>query len=276
VFTVERTDRVSPHLVRVHLGGPAFDAFVGDAEPSRLAATDKYVKLMFAKPGLGLTPPYDLSELRERLPLEDLPVRRTYTVRLVDHGARTIAIDFVVHGDEGIAGPWAAAAQPGDILCLTGPGGAFAPAPDPSIRRLLLGDEAALPAIAAALESMPTSATGIAAIEVDGLADEIPLIGPSGIDVRWLHRATGGSDGIPAQAGTVLVDAVRAMVPPAGPIEVFGHGERQAMKDIRAVLQDEWGLERRSMSLSAYWALGRAEDNFQAEKHEKIGQIFPE
>jgi hypothetical protein len=48
------------------------------------------------------------------------------------------------------------------------------------------------------------------------------------------------------------------------------------MKDIRAVLQDVWGLERRAMSLSAYWALGRAEDGFQAEKREKIGQIFPE
>jgi NADPH-dependent ferric siderophore reductase len=267
---------LSPHLVRVYLRGPAFDAFVGEADPSRLAATEKYVKLMFAKPELGLTPPYDLSELRERLPLEDLPVRRTYTVRLVDHIARTIAIDFVVHGDEGIAGPWAAAAQPGDILSLTGPGGAFAPAPEPSIRRLLLGDEAALPAIAAALESMPTAASGTAAIEVDGPGDEITLDAPVGVDVRWLHRATGGRDARPAQPGTVLVDAVRAMHPPAGPIEVFAHGEREAIKEIRAVLQDEWGLERRSMSLSAYWALGRAEDSFQAEKREKVGQIFPE
>jgi NADPH-dependent ferric siderophore reductase len=276
VFVVEHTVRLSPHLVRVHLGGPAFDAFVGAADPLRLAATEKYVKLMFAKPELGLTPPYDFDELRVRLTLEDLPARRTYTVRLVDYGARTIAIDFVVHGDEGIAGPWADAAQPGDILSLTGPGGAFAPAPDASIRRLLLGDEAAIPAIAAALESMPTEATGTATIEVDGPADEILLAAPSGVDVRWLHRATGGSDGIPAQPGTVLTDAVRAMHPPVGPVEVFAHGERQAMKEIRTVLQDGWGLERRSMSLSAYWALGRAEDSFQAEKREPIGQIFPE
>jgi NADPH-dependent ferric siderophore reductase len=276
VFSVERSELVSPHLVRVHLGGPAFGAFVAEADPSRLAATDKYVKLLFAKPELGLTPPYDLDALRERLSLEDMPARRTYTVRLVDYEARTIAIDFVVHGDEGIAGPWAAAARPGDVVSLTGPGGAFAPAPDPSIRRLLLGDEAAIPAIAAALESMPAEATGTAAIEVDGPADEIALTAPSGVEVRWLHREAGGRDGNPAQPGTVLVDALRAMLPPAGPIEVFVHGERQAMKDIRAVLQDVWGLERRSMSLSAYWALGRAEDGFQAEKREKIGQIFPE
>jgi hypothetical protein len=30
------------------------------------------------------------------------------------------------------------------------------------------------------------------------------------------------------------------------------------------------------MSLSAYWAYGRAEDEFQAEKKTPVGQIFPE
>ena len=29
VFVVERTERLSPHMVRVHLGGPAFEDFVG-------------------------------------------------------------------------------------------------------------------------------------------------------------------------------------------------------------------------------------------------------
>ena len=37
---------------------------------------------------------------------------RTYTVREWD-GER-LTIDFVVHGDEGVAGPWALPAQPGD------------------------------------------------------------------------------------------------------------------------------------------------------------------
>ena len=92
------TERLTPHMVRVYLGGLGFDAF----NPSEF--TDSYVKLQF---GDG--------------------VKRTYTVRSVDAAAREIAIDFVVHGDEGVAGPWAESAQPGEEISLFGPGGAYSP-----------------------------------------------------------------------------------------------------------------------------------------------------
>jgi NADPH-dependent ferric siderophore reductase len=45
------------------------------------------------------------------------------------------------------------------------------------------------------------------------------------------------------------------------------------MKAIRRILQEDWGLEKHDMSLSAYWALGREEDAFQAEKRETIGIV---
>jgi NADPH-dependent ferric siderophore reductase len=269
VFVVERTERLTPHMVRVHLGGPAFDDFVGTADPDKLAATDKYVKLLLAKPSLGLEPPYDLEALRDTLPKQDRPARRTYTVRAVDHTARTIAVDFVVHGDDGLAGPWAAAAQPGDQLALSGPGGGYAPVDDPDVTHVLLGDDSALPAIGAALESMADTATGIALVEVAGPADEQQIAHPAGVDLRWLHRDATG-----AQPGTLLLDAARALPRASRPVQVFAHGERTAMKAIRRLLQDDWGLEKREMSLSAYWALGRGEDQFQEEKREPVGVIF--
>ncbi|TDW74327.1 NADPH-dependent ferric siderophore reductase [Curtobacterium sp. PhB25] len=269
VFVVARTERLSPHMVRVHLGGPAFDDFVGTADPDKLAATDKYVKLLLAKPSLGLEPPYDLEELRETLPKQDRPARRTYTVRAVDHSAKTIAVDFVVHGDDGLAGPWAAAAQPGDKLALSGPGGGYAPVDDPDVTHVLLGDDSALPAIGAALESMSDTATGVALVEVAGPADEQEIAHPAGVDLRWLHRDATG-----AQPGTLLLDAARALPRASRPVQVFAHGERTAMKAIRRLLQDDWGLEKREMSLSAYWALGRGEDQFQEEKREPVGVIF--
>lgn len=269
VFVVDRTERLTPHMVRVHLGGPAFDDFVGTADPDKLAATDKYVKLLLAKPSLGLEPPYDLEELRDTLPKQDRPARRTYTVRAVDHTARTIAVDFVVHGDDGLAGPWAAAAQPGDKLALSGPGGGYAPVDDPDVTHVLLGDDSALPAIGAALESMADTATGVALVEVAGPADEQQIAHPAGVGLRWLHRDATG-----AQPGTLLLDAARALPRASRPVQVFAHGERTAMKAIRRLLQDDWGLEKREMSLSAYWALGRGEDQFQEEKRKPVGVIF--
>ena len=271
VFVVDRTERLSPHMVRVHLGGPAFDGFVAAADPERLDATDKYVKLLLAKPSLGLTPPYDLEALRETLPKDDRPARRTYTVRSVDHTAKTIAVDFVVHGDDGLAGPWAASAQPGDLLALSGPGGGYSPSTDPAVTHVLLGDDSSLPAISAALEAMPDSATGVALVEVAGPDDELPVRHPAGVDLRWLHRDAAG-----AEPGTLLLEAARQLPRASRPVQVFSHGERTAMKALRRLLQDDWGLEKSDMSLSAYWALGRAEDRFQEEKREPIGVIFTE
>ncbi|MFF2051412.1 siderophore-interacting protein [Leifsonia sp. NPDC058194] len=266
VFEVVGTERLTPHLVRVVIGGPAFDAFIAEADPAKFATTDTYVKLLMAKPGLGLRPPYDLDALRGELAPEDLPVRRTYTVREIDAAAKTLAIDFVVHGDEGVAGPWAASAQPGDLLALSGPGGMYAPTEDESVEHLLIGDDSALPAVAAALDGMPAHARGLAVIEVGGAADQLELAHPQGIEVRWVHRGD-------AVAGERLVEAVRGLPRPAGPVQVFAHGERTAMKGVRAVLQG-WGLTRDDFSLSAYWALGRAEDTFQAEKRLPVGDLF--
>ena len=244
---------------------------MADADPERIAKTDKYVKILFAKPELGLEPPYDLDVLREKLSPEDMPVRRTYTVRSVDAEARTLAIDFVVHGDEGIAGPWAAAAVPGDRLCFSGPGGQYAPSTE-AVEYLFIGDDSAIPAIAAAAEALPASAQGLVLIEVEGGANEVPLSVPAGVELRWIHRQA--EDGALADYGTALVAAVQALTPPTSAVDVFAHGEREAMKELRRILHTEWGLDRRSMSLSAYWAKGRTEDRFQAEKREPVGQIF--
>lgn len=263
---VVRTERISAHLVRVHLGGAGFEAWLENAAPERLEKTDTYAKLLFAKPELGLEQPYDLAVLRETLPLEDRPVTRTYTIRSIDTEARTLAIEFVVHGDEGIAGPWAANAVPGDLLTLSGPGGQYAPAGGDAFH-LLVGDESAIPAIVAAAEALEAPARGLVIIEVGGAADQIEIPLPAGVELRWLHR-----DG--AAYGERLVEAVAALERPEGDVDVFAHGERGAIKSLRGILHGEWGIDRRSLSLSAYWALGRTEDRFQAEKREPVGQIF--
>ena len=85
-----------------------------------------------------------------------------------------MAIDFVVHGDAGLAGPWAATAEAGDSIGFFGPGGAYAP--DPAApAHLLVGDEAALPAVAAALEALPQDAAADVYVEVADADHQIPL-----------------------------------------------------------------------------------------------------
>lgn len=255
ILTVDSVNSLSPHMIRVVAGGPGFESFTTNE------FSDRYVKLYFAPADSGLVPPYDLAEIRATLPQEHWPVVRTYTVRWVDVAAQQLAIDFVVHGDEGIAGPWAAVAQPGDRLVLVGPGGGFAP--DPAAEwYLFVGDESALPAISAGLEALESGASGLALIEVSEVSGIQSIAAPAGIRVEWIIT------GERTLAGTLSAEEW-----PAGRVQVFAHGEREAMKELRAVFAER-GIERAQLSLSGYWARGRTEDRFQAEKREPIGRIL--
>lgn len=240
-LAVVDTWRLSPSLVRVRLGGEGFAAFEDRPE------TDKYVKLRFAD-------------------ADGTPVTRTYTIRRVDREGATLDVDFVVHGDEGLAGPWAAAARPGDRIAFMGPGGGYRP-DEAAAWYLFAGDLSALPAIAAALEALPDEASGVVLVHADAAEDVIELEALAGIEVRWIVD--------PGHDTERLADTVRSLAWADGRVDVFAHGEREAMKALRRALFDERGLERGQVSLSGYWARGRTEDRFQAEKREPVGQIFP-
>ncbi|WP_026553347.1 siderophore-interacting protein [Arthrobacter sp. H20] len=260
ILTVQSTKWITPAMVRVVAGGDGFNAFGSNN------FTDRYVKIHFAKPELGLVPPYNHEALRETLDPADLPVTRTYTLRWVDYPAQRLAIDFVVHGDEGLAGPWAASAQPGDTLVVTGPGGGYTP-DESADWHLFAADESALPAVASALEALDDDAVGLAVLEVETESDRHDLVAPPGVELVWLYRR-GGS------AGTLLATAVQQAQWRNGRVQVFAHGEREAMKRLRDVFFTERGLERAQVSLSGYWAQGRTEDRFQAEKKEPVGKIL--
>jgi len=259
ILTVQHRDWLSPHTVRITAGGPGFDALRMNE------FTDKYAKIIFVDSGLGLTPPYDLAALRESLPSDQQPVTRTYTLRRADVQRQQLAIDFVVHGDEGIAAPWAAHAEPGDILTMSGAGGAYQPDPG-SDWHLFAGDESALPAICSALEALPGDARGLAYLETSDPGEYLDATLPSGMEVIWLHRPQPGSQ------PRLLADALLAGLWLSGQADVFAHGERESMKAVRSALKSRLGDGDR-LSLSGYWASGRTEDVFQSEKRQPIGQI---
>ena len=104
---------------------------------------------------------------------------RSCTVRAFDAAVLELTLDFVVHGDAGVAGPWAATAAPGTEVLLLGPGGGYAPDPA-ATHHLLAGDESALPAIAVALERLPDHARGQVVVEVPGPGTRCPSPPPPG------------------------------------------------------------------------------------------------
>ena len=119
----------------------------------------------------------------------------------------------------------------------------------------------AIPAVLANVEAMPEDARGEILLEVQDADHHLDIQVPSGWSLRWIHRAEAPA-GFPA-----LVEAARTAQWPGTTdgIQVFAHGEREAMKALRPVLFEEHGLDRAQVSLSGYWARGRDEDAFQAE-----------
>ncbi|MFI5734439.1 siderophore-interacting protein [Kribbella sp. NPDC051587] len=246
---VARTERITPHMIRVVMTA---DDFVDNG------TSDHYVKLLFGKPGVEYPEPLDMGVVRETLPSEQWPTSRTYTVRNFDEAAKELSIDFVYHGDEGIAGPWAASAQPGDVVWYNGPGGAYAP-DETADWHLLVGDESALPAIGAAIEQLPAGAKATVFVEVEDESEEQKF---ADVDVTWFHRS-----GSTAARGDALVAAVEALTI-EGDVQAFVHGEAGFVLRIRKHLFTDRGLSRDRVSVSGYWRVGKNEDGWQAEKAE--------
>jgi NADPH-dependent ferric siderophore reductase len=265
-FQVIGTEQLAPHMVRVVLGGTGFDTFT----PGEF--TDSYVKFVFVRDDIdvaSLPHPLTLDSFHE-LPAEHQPIVRTYTVRRVDPQARQITVDFVVHGEHGVAGPWAAAAKPGDTIYLMGPGGAYAP--DPAADwHLFAGDEAGLPAISAALEALPPTAVGKAFIEVAGPEHEVELDAPESEANNWIYRG-GRADLVGddrAGDNAPLIEAVTTTLWLPGQVQVFIHGEAQAvMHNLRPYIRKERGVDAKWASISGYWRRGRTEETFKQWKRE--------
>ncbi|RST17601.1 siderophore-interacting protein [Streptomyces sp. WAC05374] len=256
---VVRTERLTPHMVRIVLGGEGLADFAADE------FTDHYIKLIFPAPGVTYPEPFDMTRIREEFPREQWPTTRTYTVRAWDSAQRELTVDFVVHGDEGLAGPWAARAEVGETVRFLGPGGGYAP--DPAADwHLLVGDESALPAIAASLERLPEGAVGHAFIEVESPAEEQKIALPAGVELRWLHRS-----GRPV--GDALLAAVQALDFPPGDVHAFVHGEAGFVKDLRRHLRLERQVPRERLSISGYWRLGKTDEAWRAIKRDWNEQV---
>jgi NADPH-dependent ferric siderophore reductase len=170
-------------------------------------------------------------------------VKRRYTIRHHRPDAGELDLDVLLHG----AGPgarWAATAQPADAIEFQGPRGKL------ELRRagahLLIGDESAMPAIAAICDSLPSDEPARAVIEIQDSSDEVPVGG----EVRWVHRGHR-----PPGTADVLLAAVPELDIPAG-THGYLMGETRAMVALRAVLEDR-GIAHDAIFVKGYWNVGR-------------------
>jgi NADPH-dependent ferric siderophore reductase len=239
-LTVLRKESLAPSMVRVILGGSDID------ELPDLTFTDHYVKLQFGA------------------------VTRTYTIRWLDREAREMAIDFVIHGDEGLAGPWARDAAPGDELSFVGPGGAWAPRADADVH-LFVGDESAVPAIAAALQALAPDARAEVFVEVASASERQDLPVTPSTAVHWIYRDEAGT--AYGEGLTYTVEAAPAL---GGDIEAFVHGNADMIKPLRHHLFNVLGVPREHVSISGYWRTGMNEDGWQSSKREFVAQMEAE
>lgn len=246
VLTVQSVEQLTPHMRRITFSG---DNLIRFAENSNL-----HMRLAFPDGAVDL--PLPMVNGRGRVVWPEgakMPVLRKYTVRKVDLESGTVAVDFVLHDDAGPGSRFAAAARPGDVIAMIGPGGLTAAAAD---WLLLAGDETALPAIGRILEGLPPTARGVAFIEVAGPSEEQPLVRPDGFDVKWLHR-NGAASGTTA----LLIEAIRAADFPAeGSVFVWAAAEFEAFRSIRTHLRKERGLSADRQLVVAYWRKGSTED----------------
>jgi NADPH-dependent ferric siderophore reductase len=255
---VESVQQLTPSMIRIVLGGEQLAGFqVG-------AFTDNYVKLLLAPPGAPYRAPFDQEQVKADLPREQWPRTRSYTVRAWDPERGRLTLDFVVHGDEGLAGPWAAAARPGDALQLLGPGGAYAPDADADWH-LFVGDASVIPAISVSLARIPAGVPVHVLLQVDGPEEEQPLETDGELHVSWLHD--------PTHDETLLAEAVRGLVFPPGAVHAFVHGEAGAVRAVRRQLVVERGVPREALSASGYWKLARSDEDWRAEKADWKRQV---
>lgn len=301
---VGAVNQLSPHFRRITFVGSDLDLFGSNAAGQTL---DLRIKVMIPPAGLPIP---ELSahrgSLREdwytkwrSLDERERGVMRTYTVRALRpavhfHDGRPPApaeldVDFVLHleAGSGPAAEWAASAEPGDAMTIIGPCARWGDclgieyAPGEAQRILLVGDETAVPAIAAILETLPEHVSGHAVLEVPVPEDFLDLAAPAGMEVRWHARGD-------APHGDALLREVASLVAPAAcdrgeePEEVdvdaailwetpaaagngSGHGlyawlagEAACIKELRRYLVRDVGMDRNAVAFMGYWRKGQS------------------
>ena len=229
-LTLAAREWIAPDFVRVRLTGSDLAGF------DSLGADD-HMRLFFAD-----RPADSVEELRAAPSREYTPLA---------WGEDWLDVEFAVHGDQGVAAPWAATAPLGSTIGVGGPRGSAVLAGEPG-SWLLVGDETAIPAIRRFAALIPDGTPARIVIETVNPGREVDIDAP--VDVEWLHRGE-------ARAGSALIAFLEALTADdavgVDPF-VFIAAEQSIVKPGRAVLE-RWGVDTANAVVKGYWKRGEAE-----------------
>ncbi|WP_225408436.1 siderophore-interacting protein [Stigmatella hybrida] len=225
-LTVSSVESLTPLMRRIRFTSPELGDF---HSPS----PDDHIKLFFPQPD---------GQAGE-------PAMRDFTPRAFDNAAKTLTIDFALHGS-GPATEWAARAQAGQTLDIGGPRGSNV-VPDDFDWYLLVGDESALPAIGRWVEMLRP---GVPVTTVVAVAHEDE-------QQTWVTRASWRPSwavrGEPSvHDGAWLRRALDAFSPPAGDGFVWIAGEASAVRELRTHFVEERRHPSAWLKAAAYWHRG--------------------
>lgn len=262
---VVETKRVTPHMMRVTLGGEGIARLT-------LQGYDQWFRLFMTRPGqenLKLPTASSGWWYAQYLatPRSRRPYVRNYTIRAAREELNEIDVDFVVHEDEdGGTGPgagFATGCSAGEQVGILDQGIGYNPQHDHDWV-LLVADESGLPAVAGICESLPAGRRGLAIVEVPTTADKQDFMAPPGMEVRWVVRdeAPGttaqdatGHDAVP---GALALEALRTAEFPGGDVYAFAIGESALATGARRHLVNDRGVPRTHVDFVGYWKHGRA------------------
>jgi NADPH-dependent ferric siderophore reductase len=236
---VLRRTELSPHIVRVTVGGEALAGFTypGPAAHFKLILpTGDARDIELPEPGEDGLVSYDRALAM---------TVRTYTARRFDPDSHELDIDVVLHG-EGPAARWAAVAGPGDALAVTPSRRSGFQLAAGAEELVLAIDAAGLPAAATILETRPALPTTVL-LELEDPEDAV-VLPPDDVNRRILVRS---ADHAP---GSALIDAVRHLA--IDPLtQIWVAAEARAIRTIRADLISR-GAERERLVTRGYWLDG--------------------
>ncbi|HET9141410.1 siderophore-interacting protein [Actinophytocola sp.] len=246
---VLRRERLSPHFVRVTLGG-------GDIARFEPMGFDQWFRLFLpvSDDSLSRAPRRFTTAAYLRyltVAKANRPILRNYSVRAYRPDGPELDVDFVVHDPAGPAATWAQTCTEGDPVAILDEGIGFNP--PPLVRQFLFAtEESGLPALAGILSSLPHDARGQAFIEIPGPEDRQPLTAPAGIDITWLVR-----DPATDTPGRAALAAATAAPLPDGPCYGWVVGE----STLPVTLRRHWlanGIPPNHIMFCGYWKARRA------------------